>query len=513
MERFRCSWRRIPFLALLVITKSLVLASDVCSSSAAVAASIIAESALVDKETGRIFWEGGSSTLSESLAPRLVHAPASFVSLVLWFAIYGLVSTWLRSKMEESSVISAMEYNAFTAIPVAVLKWTLLGAPRLDTRLLATIVALYLLGRPFCACFRLSPALWRSPRPHIVDATEAFFSSTHKFLQNRAGSQDIETFIERLREEAPLVVWKVRAFHYKPSGWLHPRRLLGSLTTNLSERWNGGRARTTAKTYCPVSVYPWRQKMVHNEATGYFEYDRWFDKTTAGVWTKARAPGPARLAKIRLTKVLFLGDRKTKNEYFKQQARFVDQNKGDSLAEFSTSISINGFKSRVLVVRGSSSVRFSRRAFWICTALGLTVFYRLWLDRHCDEIRVTVTKEIVDRVNKSTRSSWFSASRSSLPKEDENKTSVFRNLMQELDLYCPQQNPVLASELPSCTAPTLDNINEPDKSREADVQAGITETRFTISSDGSSGDYTTEAVSDETGNSGVQEHSKDKDTT
>lgn len=464
----RCMVRtaRAVSLGLAVATLPTSLASSPTTrvKFASVETSIFAESALIDKETGRIYWEGGSSsTLSETLEYRLVQARASIVSLILWFAIYGLFSTWLRNHMDRSDIINTLQKNAFAALPVTLVKWVLLGAPRLDVWLLATIVALYF--------------------------AEAYFSSTHKFLSNRADFQDVEAYIEKLREEDPEVVWKLRAFHYTPPAWLQPRTVIRKLVSNFSTKRMvvGAEDKIQNRDDNPVSWYPFRQKRVSHEATDSFKYNNgWLDKTTAGVWTRAQAEtGTAPLAKIRLTKVLVLGDRKARDEYFNQQSRFVVQNKKqDDLAEFATSIHISGFKPRVLVVRrGTGRVLFSRRAFWLCTALGFTVFYRLWIERHCDEIRVSVIKETVSSPgDKSSLSSWFTTSSRSVVAKEEytTKNNAFRTLMQQLDLYrtINASTEDLADEHASITDDLPSNITSiPDESDEdLSLSAGNKET-------------------------------------
>ena len=57
-----------------------------------IAASVMGESALIDKESGRIFWEGGStSTIHASIAPflgdlGLRHLKGTALSVLLLFA-------------------------------------------------------------------------------------------------------------------------------------------------------------------------------------------------------------------------------------------------------------------------------------------------------------------------------------------------------------------------------------------------------------------------------------------
>jgi TMEM151 family len=147
-----------------------------------------------------------------------------------------------------------------------------------------------------------------------------------------------------------------------------------------------------------------------------------------------------------LSVLLVLPDSKAREDYMKQQSQFVtDHGQGDHYAEFSTSIHVNGFKPRLLAVRPASRKVFvqQRIVFWICTLIGLTVPFRMWFSDNCDEIRVTVVKELLpsgstppvsptDALKRGNYKSWFMSSSSSTPHDD---NITFRSMMQGLRLY------------------------------------------------------------------------------
>ena len=123
---------------------------------------------------------------------------------------------------------------------------------------------------------------------------------------------------------------------------------------------------------------------------------------------------------------------------------------------------VPGYKPKVLAVRqvdGIPSARLFRlRLFWFFTLIGMTVPYRLWFARHCDNLRVTIVKEtsVDSRTSKRQRlfpASPGSASHRSLPTE-----APFRLFMQSASLYSkanlPDNHPEVAN-LPS--APTSTN--------------------------------------------------------
>ena len=191
------------------------------------------------------------------------------------------------------------------------------------------------------------------------------------------------------------------------------------------------------------------------------------DKTIAGVWRRAEATAanPATFSKIVLSKLLILPTEKARDDYFKQQSTFVTREGNDEYTEFSTSIqgelytvvrivhdadshvfkllfAVKGFRRRMLAVRpveGILSAKLFRlHLFWMFTLMGLTVPYRIWFSRHCDELRVTVAKETTN-VKTSSSWGWFSRS-SSDPSAEWNKE--FKSKMRELALYASGENPL-----------------------------------------------------------------------
>ena len=74
-------------------------------------ASIMGESALVDKETRRIFWEGGSTTLSASLAPFLdgygvKHLKATLMSCIFLLALLLSIVARIRLLFKNPAIQS-----------------------------------------------------------------------------------------------------------------------------------------------------------------------------------------------------------------------------------------------------------------------------------------------------------------------------------------------------------------------------------------------------------------------
>jgi hypothetical protein len=237
---------------------------------------------------------------------------------------------------------------------------------------------------------------------------EAFFCSTRQYLAHKIGtSDDLEAHLEELRRAEPVVEWKVRSFHYET------RPLIQKLLNTLDgSRLEHGLLDSN------VGTSLWKRKKVTHKATGFYQYNTCEDQTFAGVWKKAtRRPI---YSKIAVTKIIVLKDAKARIEYFRQQSEFLRANV-QNMAEFSTSIHVPGYQSRILAIRHPHegflpSILFRQSTFWIFTILLLTVPYRHWLASHCDDVRVTIVKMTGSEVERP--SSWRKKSSSSSLEED-----------------------------------------------------------------------------------------------
>jgi hypothetical protein len=389
---------------------------------APVESSIFAESALVDKETGRIFWEGGaSSTLSASIQPRLhhlgiIHAKAIFLSTILLVALIGSISTRLRMFVQHSRLYQLQPRPLLVSLILWILQRVVLGTPRFNRAFALTVYALY---------------IW-----------ESWTSNTRAYLRNTLWTpEQVEAFLETLRREKPVVTWNVRSFHYETPLWLTPwlwiRQRLFPSSTSSSISADTTSMDTTPSDTTTAAVTPastrhhipetaWlKRKVVTHQATGQYRLPSCYDKTTAGIWRRAPIT-PAPFAKMVISQLLVLAHAEARQDYLQQQSDFVRQQQlrtggyGDDYAEYSTSLHTHGFRSRMLIIRPHAETGSVRNVwwlrpiwFWTCTLAGLTVPFRLWFSEHCDEIRVTVVKEARTWKSSSNPTSSSSSSSSS----------------------------------------------------------------------------------------------------
>lgn len=393
--------------------------------------SILGESAIIDKTTGRIYWEHAHrNTLSASLGPRLrkivgVHFRATILSTILWMAVGGRLverSQWAPHLQQVLQKQQQQPATTITWIKTVLLSCghTLLHSlPRCPRSLLYLAVGLYLL--------------------------ESYQCSTRQYLSHSV--PDVESCIADLRTADPIIQWKVRSFHYENPlvrvVWTMPRGVLQRLgppwnqqqhknatTNNATEvSTNSSTMTTTVSSSSSSAPSLWRcWKVVTHVSRHDYAYSSCVDRTVAGVWKRSWAATTTTTThtppfKVRLTKTVLLSTPKTRVDYFRQLRAFLRSTQGlDALSECTTTISIPGYTPRYLQL--TSQRRGLHALFWISTCCGLTVPFRRWLDARCDQVRVTVVKE-----TGSTSSGKSSTSSSSFAfqKRNSNETSAVKS--------------------------------------------------------------------------------------
>lgn len=122
---------------------------------------------------------------------------------------------------------------------------------------------------------------------------------------------------------------------------------------------------------------------------------------------------------------------------------------------------MDGFRPKLLAVRpmrrasNISAALFRQHIYVIATLLGLSLPYRIWFAKHCDEIRVTVVKEtssasssIKEGEATEGKSSWIrgkwsrGSSLSSATMDSKRAQELFRKSMQNFALYEEEPSPL-----------------------------------------------------------------------
>jgi hypothetical protein len=216
-------------------------------------ASIMGESALIDRATGRVFWEGGSSlTLYESLVPRfetfgVEHAVATLLSVILLFGMVGLLVAWIRQITQGSDFPLDLPHPLVASILWNVLVWT----PKVESKWLLIAVM-------------------------VVSFLESYNCPTRRFLTNAiSSSSDLEAYVDNLRAENPIVTWKVKCFH-------HERRKITSVDSLI--QWfrfrpvsNSTHQSSGDMMAAPIKSAPiWllTKKVVTHQASAMYKYQR-----------------------------------------------------------------------------------------------------------------------------------------------------------------------------------------------------------------------------------------------
>jgi hypothetical protein len=464
---------------------------------------LLSESALMDKETNAIYWQGGSDIISTSLTkPYLtekgvLHVKATILSGLLWLWVWGRVSRYLVSTYFESSNNNAADSSSSTLLGQGHLFTMAFTHPLMQkvAAFLSPIIQFILLLIHSLLYLRL-PSY--SPKflitTIILYLLEAFTCSTRRYLSHALNAPtEVEAYLERIRIAKPVVKWKVRCFHYEDR--LRGLKELGKKIDNVNEKLHdaldSSHSTSSSKSFGDTPPLWMAKKVVTHEAVGTYKFNNCEDQTVASLWKRSQSFSStehgAPFSKLALSKLLVLKDRRAREDYFAQQASFVTlEGRKDVYAEFATSIEVEGFRPKLLAVRPVrrashiSAVLFRQHIYILFTLLGLSLPYRIWFAKHCDEVKVTILKEtgsgsVVkteedESANKS--SSWFrwgkgTNTSSSGGLESQRAQEQFRQNMQSFSLYGEEGTPATVArefvdqrrdETPSVEAPVhVDN--------------------------------------------------------
>ena len=469
---------------------------------------LLSESALMDKETSAIYWQGGASTLSHSITnPYLTqkgikHVKATILSAALWLWIWGHISRYLVTKyFTPTSNQSSSQKLLLFSLPFISTDdiSTLHPILRSIVSFITPIIQFFLLIFHSLLYLRLpqySPKVLASTI--ILYLLEAWNCSTRRYLSNGMNAPtEVEAYLEKMRSVEPSVKWKVRCFHYEDrelwksiSGF---GKIMGSWMDKEGEVDGGGGTasdnikqaftQSSSETFAESPPFWMSKKVVTHQAVGTYKFANWEDHTLASLWKRSQSfsskSQEAPFSKLSLSKLLLLKDRRTREDYFAQQADFVMlEGRKDVHAEFATTIEVDGFRPKLLAVRpvrlGAhkvSAALFRQHIYILSTLLGLSLPFRIWFAKHCDEIRVTVVKETCNThggtsiggevVPAEPKSSWFRGwGRSTAPHPstaafDSKKTQeLFRTSMQQFSLYDEELSPVKKNQ----TSPIADEV-------------------------------------------------------
>ncbi|GFH47678.1 hypothetical protein CTEN210_04153 [Chaetoceros tenuissimus] len=448
MRRFLSSTRyscySSPFLYFIIATTILsitVHAGQLSSSrhhlnTLSKIAPILGESAIIDKETGQVFWQGGKQNLFDSTIGHsylstqeegvLQHMRATLFTIILWTSFIRYIAKWTLNQKIIIHFTQQMQHPSQQILN-----------------------AVKILTRAFLFCLACFPDFGRVFLGLVVIMylLESYSSSTRQYLANAMDCPtDVEQFLEDLRDQPPCVQWKIRCYHYEERTWLRIL-LLKDLWKYMSNLIHGSDAENDCHDDEILGPSIFTRKVVTHQNETNYNVSQFHDDTVGGLWKQAMASITVMTAftKISLYKLLLFADKKTRVDYFRQQSRFIHQEGvKDEYAEFSTHVDVKGYKGKVLAVRQPHGVQkiFNIRYYWLFTLLGLTVPYRIKFGKYCDELRVAVVKEVsLPKVEEKTskKSSWFLPSWLWGPetKEDEVhlRRETFKQRMQDISLY------------------------------------------------------------------------------
>jgi hypothetical protein len=297
-------------------------------------APMLGESAIVDKETGRVFWQGGKQSLFDSVVGHsylsnqqegvLKHVRATLFSCILWMSFIRYLSEWglkqkILSRLTETLTLTSERVLDVIRILTRAALFCLACLPKFNREFIVVVAIMYFL--------------------------ESYTCSTRKYLDNTLSCPDeVESFMEGLREEEPCVSWKIRCYHYEKRKWLHLVLLIdvwkyfsGVFQGKNTEEENN--LHVDEKIILGPSMFT--KKVISHQMKKVYQVRSCKDETIGGIWKQAQAATTvmAAFTKISLYKLLLFANKEARIDYFQQQSDFISrEGKTDVYAEFSTHV-------------------------------------------------------------------------------------------------------------------------------------------------------------------------------
>ena len=156
---------------------------------------LIGESALIDKETGQVYWQGGKRDTQSLLSPTnslstndnitTYHLKSSLLTGLLVLSLGSILLSWIRN------YLSTRQTNKlYYFFKICTILLYIIPLPKIlhHPMIIATILLLYFI--------------------------EAYNCNTRKYICNSMDCYDFEKYMNDIEDAKPEVSWKVRCFHY-----------------------------------------------------------------------------------------------------------------------------------------------------------------------------------------------------------------------------------------------------------------------------------------------------------
>ena len=215
----------------------------------------------------------------------------------------------------------------------------------------------------------------------LVYAWEASRSSTLRYVSDARPAADVDAFLRRALDAPPVVTWTAVSYHYERS-----RR--------------HGKSSESRRVVTAVNREAWAFGAWRDGSGGLQSLaTRWRDACAVGSSPQRKA-----LVKVRLTKALLFDDEATAEDYHASLADFARRHRHrDVHLSVEQDFTLDGWDDdeRLLAIRrplGAPGRLWSPAGFWAAAALGLTVPYRLALERKCAVATLQVLKRAKARI-------------------------------------------------------------------------------------------------------------------
>lgn len=192
---------------------------------------------------------------------------------------------------------------------------------------------------------------------------------THQFVRRKLSQEDVEQYVQRLRDATPAVYFHVECFHYE--------KKQGSDIRPDTIGWE--------------KKVPEQQKVVSRAHKEQFHVTRSFDTTAPLTFLEHGT-----VTKVYLKKGFTFIDAAAEARFQYEYARFKEANKYDVHQTFSTSIDIPEFEKRMLCLGNGADPPWwlNSWAFAVFSLMTLSFPYRFLVDRNVGRTSLRITKAV-----------------------------------------------------------------------------------------------------------------------
>eukprot|EP01083_Nonionella_stella_P139572 425994_1 len=204
----------------------------------------------------------------------------------------------------------------------------------------------------------------------IVYLMECWFSNSRKYLSQSMIKESAYQYVERIRNTAPDIWWKVECYHMEP------------VYEAIRDGYGNEIGRRKVK----------EQRVTTWNARQSYKYGSWSD-----VSKQLTGLEQYKLTKLTFSKDYCFANNAASKRFYRARDTFKRNNDQDTFQDFTEGMDVNGYNSKLLaeVQDGSTPCFLNLFWFWIASVCLLSPIYRMWFSSVVGDIQPTIRCHVV----------------------------------------------------------------------------------------------------------------------